>query len=177
MSLLKLTVEGTTAEELVAALLSAAATFGAAQGFTVSKTGTFEAAGEDTSTKKETATTDEPLPEEPANDTKEPKGRRGARNKAADTTPADDADADKTPSGRRSRGAKKEELVSDNEEQAALRAQLIVDLQDLADVEEAHGQVQEALQRVGAKSVNEVASAQLGDFNEDIQKLIAQYFD
>lgn len=93
---------------------------------------------------------------------------------AADAAPAprrrrkaaDDAPADKI----------KDKLIADNAEQAALRQQLIVDLADLADIEEAHKKVYEALQRVGSGSINEVATGSLEAFAEDIDALIAEYF-
>lgn len=110
---------------------------------------------------------------EPAKEEKEePKGRAsGRRNTKKEETTEEET------KGRRSRTTEKKSLVDDNEEQAALRAQLVTDLQDLADVEEAHGEVADALKRVGAKTVKEIASDSLGDFNEDIQELIGKYFE
>lgn len=187
---LKLTVEGTTAEELLSNLIAAANAMSAGAGLALSANyGVKVVKGENSeSYVAGVAKEDAAAKEEPAADTPAPTGRRGGR-KAAEKAPEPEAEAElgaeleaeepkEEPKGRRSRGAaKKDELVNDNEEQAALRAQLIVDLQDLADVEEAHGQVQEALQRTGAKSVKEVASASLGDFNEAIQVLIGKYFE
>lgn len=180
---LKLTVEGTTAEELLSNLIAAANAMSAGAGFSLSSAKTPAQAPK--TEKADNAETVEELEvvEAPAARVEAaPTGRRGGR-KAAEKAPEPEAEAEseepkEEPKGRRSRGAAKaEDPVNDNEEQAALRAQLIVDLQDLADVEEAHGEVQEALQRVGAKSVKEVASASLGDFDADIQPLIAKYFE
>lgn len=177
MSTFSITVSAGSAEELLSELLTVVNAMSAGAGLTLT------APQADVSVKEEQiAKETSPEPEPAAN---LPSGRRGGRGKAADKTPEAEPEAEavaeepkEETKGRRSRGAaKKDDLVNDNEEQAALRAQLIVDLQDLADVEEAHGEVQEALQRVGAKSVKEVASASLGDFNEDIQVLIAKYFE
>ena len=165
--MLKLTVEGKTAEELLSALIAAAKAMSAGAGLDL------------VSEKPQTAAEDKKpdAAEEPAADPK-PTGRRGGRNKAEDTAEQSEAAEAPAAKGRRSRGAAKvDDLVNDNEEQAALRAQLMVDLQDLADVEDAHKEVAEALKRVGAKSLSEVASASLGDFDADIQPLIAKYFD
>lgn len=96
----------------------------------------------------------------------EPSGRRSSR-RDTEENPAETT-------GRRGRGAAKENPVNDDEEQAALRAQLVTDLQVLADNESAHKAVSDALARVGAKNVHEIASASLGDFNEDIQPLLAE---
>ena len=174
---LKLTVEGTTAEELLSNLIAAANAMSAGAGLAL----TAPKKGADV---VKEVVEEQLAKEEPAADTPAPTGRRGGRKaaeKAAEPEAETEAEAEEPKEetkGRRSRGAtKKEELVNDNEEQAALRAQLIVDLQDLADVEEAHSEVQDALDRTGAKSVKEVASASLGDFNEDIQVLIAKYFE
>lgn len=95
----------------------------------------------------------------------EPTGRRSSRRNL-------ETSAEST--GRRGRSAAKENPVNDDEEQAALRAQLVTDLQVLADDEKAHKAVSDALARVGAKNVHEIASASLGDFNEDIQPLLAE---
>lgn len=169
--MLKLSVEGKTAEELLSNLLAAANAMSAGAGLALVSEKPQTPAVED----KKAEQKEEKLPEEPetpAADTK-PTGRRGAR-RGGDKAPEEDS----APKGRRSRGAaKSDNLVDDNEEQAALRAQLITDLQDLADVEEAHSEVQDALKRVGAKSVKEIASASLGDFDADIQVLIGKYFE
>lgn len=165
--MLKLTVEGITAEELLSNLLAAANAMSAGGGFSLTANGVVNTGGVKEDKKPEQK--DEPLPdapEQPSADVK-PTGRRGAR-KGADKAPEEDSAG----KGRRSRSTKSDDLVNDNEEQAALRAQLITDLQDLADVEEAHSEVQDALKRVGAKSVKEVASASLGDFDADIQKIL-----
>ena len=114
----------------------------------------------------------EPVKEE-KEEKEEPKGRTSSRR---NTKKEETAEEDE-PKGRRSRTTEKKSLVDDNEEQAILRAQLVTDLQDLADVEEAHGEVADALKRVGAKTVKEIASDSLGDFNEDIQGLIGKYFE
>lgn len=181
---LKLTVEGTTAEELLSNLIAAANAMSAGAGLALTskkqEVTPFNKEGDysDLSAAEADAQYEREQEEKAA----KPSGRRGGR-KAAEKDPEPEAEAaaeepKEETKGRRSRGAaKKDDLVNDNEEQAALRAQLIVDLQDLADVEEAHVEVQEALDRVGAKSVKEVASASLGDFNEDIQVLIAKYFE
>lgn len=111
---------------------------------------------------------------------KTPRGARGGRrNKATETEeqkeePKEDAPAGRT---RRTRGEKKTDPVADTEEQAALRAQLRTDLMDLADVEEAHGEVAEALQRVGAENIEKVSSDTLDAFAADIAALITKYFD
>lgn len=182
---LKLTVEGTTAEELLSNLIAAANAMSAGAGFSLSSRGLMEVAPfnkEGDYSDLSAAEADAQYEREQEEKAAKPSGRRGGR-KAAEKDPEPEAEAaaeepKEETKGRRSRGAaKKDDLVNDNEEQAALRAQLIVDLQDLADVEEAHVEVQEALDRVGAKSVKEVASASLGDFNEDIQVLIAKYFE
>lgn len=167
--MLKLTVEGISAEELLSNLIAAANAMSAGADLSLSA-GNKNAEDQNKTEVKEDAPEQTEKPADTA-----PTGRRGARKGAEKADKADDASAGK---GRRSRGAAKtDDLVNDNEEQATLRAQLITDLQDLADVEEAHGQVQEALARAGAKSVKEIASASLGDFNADIQKLINQYFE
>lgn len=101
----------------------------------------------------------------------EPTGRRSSR-RGVDNKPGEDAAAE--PTGRRSRGTGKENPVNDNEEQAELRTQLVTDLQVLADDEKAHKAVYDALARVGSKSVHEIPSSLLGDFNEDIQPLLAE---
>lgn len=170
--MLKLTIEGITAEELLVNLIAAANAMSAGADLSLS-------AGNKPAEDKKKADVkeDEAVVEHQQPESTVPTGRRGARKGAEKADKADDADAS-AGKGRRSRGAAKaDDLVNDNEEQAALRAQLITDLQDLADVEEAHGEVQEALQRTGAKSVKEVASASLGDFNEAIQALINKYFE
>lgn len=175
MSDLKLTISGATAEELLSNLIAAANAMSAGAGLALSAKDPVSAdAAMSVGVENAAPGADAPAGEE--KETAAPTGRRGGR-KAAEEAPEAEEPKEET-KGRRSRGAaKKDDLVNDNEEQAALRAQLIVDLQDLADVEEAHGEVQEALQRVGAKSVKEVASASLGDFNEAIQVLIAKYFE
>lgn len=112
--------------------------------------------------------------EKAAADTAEKSAADKAAEPAADAAPAprrrrkpaDDAPADKI----------KDKLIADNAEQAALRQQLIVDLDDLADIEEAHKKVYEALQRVGSGSINEVATGSLETLAEDIDALIAEYF-
>lgn len=173
MSDLKLTISGSNAEELLSNLIAAANAMSAGAGFMLVGNGnikSFDGSAADASVKEDPIAKETSPQTEPAATV--PSGRRGGRGKAAEKTP------EAEPKSRRSRGAaKKDDLVNDNEEQAALRAQLIVDLQDLADVEEAHGEVQEALHGVGAKSVKEVASASLGDFDAHIQPLIAKYFE
>jgi len=67
-------------------------------------------------------------------------------------------------------------LIADNTEQAALRAQLIVDLGDLADVEEAHPKVAAALSAVGAATIDQVASADLVKLAEAVDALIEEYY-
>lgn len=179
MSTFSITVSAGSAEELLSELLTVVNAMSAGAGLALT------APQADASVKEEqTAKETSPEPEPAAN---VPSGRRGGRGKAADKTPEAEPEAEaeaeseepkEETKGRRSRGAaKKDDLVNDNEEQAALRSQLIVDLQDLADVEEAHSEVQDALARTGAKSVKEVASASLGDFNEAIQELIGKYFE
>lgn len=164
--MLKLSVEGKTAEELLSNLLAAANAMSAGAGLALVSEKPKTPAADDRKPEHEEAKLPEE-PETPAVDAK-PTGRRGAR-RGGDKAPEEDSAG----KGRRSRGAAKpDNLVDDNEEQAALRAQLITDLQDLADVEEAHSEVQDALKRVGAKSVKEVASASLGDFDADIQKIL-----
>lgn len=131
-------------------------------------------APDDKETKKEVANTDEKVKDDVQTTSTETKttGRTsGRRNTKKEETTEEET------KGRRSRTTEKKSLVDDNEEQAALRAQLVTDLQDLADVEEAHGEVADALKRVGAKTVKEIASDSLGDFNEDIQELIGKYFE
>ena len=149
----QLTISASSPEELLASLLSAVSSMKA--GTTVNIVNTVQAEAE------------QPQDEETA---AEPVGRRSARrgseNKAGE-------DAAQEPVSRRSR-EKKEELVNDNEEQAALRNQIIADLQILADDEKAHGGVQDALKRVGSKNVSEIPSALLSQFNDDIQALFPE---
>lgn len=67
-------------------------------------------------------------------------------------------------------------LIADNTEQAALRAQLIVDLGDLADVEEAHPRVAKALSDAGAATIDQVPSAALGSLALAVEALIEEYY-
>ena len=172
MSILKLTIEGINAEELLSNLIATAnaMSVGADLSLVANETGKKAV---DEKAKKDVAAADEPKPDAPENTEKDvkPTGRRGGRKQQ------ESAGEDPAPTGRRSRSNEKKNLVNDNEEQAALRAQLILDLQDLADVEEAHGEVADALSRVGSKTVKDIPSDLLGDFNVDIQKLINAYFE
>ena len=182
MSTFSITVSAGSAEELLSELLTVvnAMSAGAGLALTSKKQEVAPFNKEGDYSDLSAAEADAQYESEQEEKAAKPSGRRGSR-KAAEKAPEPEAESEEPkeePKGRRSRGAaKKDDLVNDNEEQAALRAQLIVDLQDLADVEEAHGEVQEALQRVGAKSVKEVASASLGDFDALIQPLIAKYFE
>lgn len=187
MSTFSITVSAGSAEELLSELLTVvnAMSAGAGLALTSKKQEVSPFNKEGDYSDLSAAEADAQYEREQEEKAAKPSGRRGGR-KTAEKTPEAEPEAEaaeseepkEEPKGRRSRGvAKKDDLVNDNEEQAALRAQLIVDLQDLADVEEAHSEVQDALARTGAKSVKEVASASLGDFNEDIQVLIAKYFE
>lgn len=184
MSTFSITVSAGSAEELLSELLTVvnAMSAGAGLALTSKKQEVAPFNKEGDYSDLSAAEADAQYESEQEEKAAKPSGRRGSR-KDAEKAPEPEAEAEseepkEETKGRRSRGAaKKDDLVNDNEEQAALRSQLIVDLQDLADVEEAHSEVQDALARTGAKSVKEVASASLGDFNEDIQVLIAKYFE
>ena len=149
----QLTISANSPEELLANLLSAVSSMKA--GTTVNIVNTVQAEPEQPQDEETTA---EPVGRRSA--------RRGSENKAGE-------DAAQEPVSRRSR-EKKEELVNDNEEQAALRNQIIADLQILADDEKAHAGVQDALKRVGSKNVSEIPSALLNQFNDDIQALFPE---
>lgn len=145
----QLTISANSPEELLASLLSAVSTM------------------QSGSAALSTAAEQDIVVEHQEPESTLPTGRRSARrgteNKAGE-------DAAQEPVSRRSR-EKKEELVNDSKEQAALRNQIIADLQILADNEKAHGGVQDALKRVGSKNVSEIPSALLNQFNDDIQAL------
>ena len=153
----QLTVSAKTPEELLANLLSAAAAM---------QSGSYNITGDEVNKGVKARNSDADNEEKT-----EPTGRRSSRRGVENKSGEDAADE---PTSRRSLGACKEKLVDDDEEQAALRAQLITDLQVLADDENAHKAVADALDRVGAKNVHEIASTLLGDFNEDIQPLLAE---
>lgn len=92
-----------------------------------------------------------------------PAGGRRRRNKPADDTTT---------------SAKEEPaLIADNTEQAAMRAQLIVDLGDLCDIEEAQEPVAVALSAAGAATIDQVPSAKLAAVAEVVNALIAEHFD
>lgn len=98
-----------------------------------------------------------------------PTGRRGGRRQAENKA---GEDAAQEPTGRRSRGAEKDNLVNDNEEQAELRQTIVETLQALADHEPSHGKVNDALKRVGSKTVKDIPSELLQAFFDDVQPLL-----
>lgn len=98
-----------------------------------------------------------------------PTGRRGGRRQAENKA---GEDAAQEPTGRRSRGAEKDNLVNDNEEQAELRQSIVDTLQALADHEPSHGKVNDALKRVGSKTVKDIPSELLQAFFDDVQPLL-----
>lgn len=153
----QLNISAKTPEELLANLISAVSAM---------QSGSYNIAGAEVNKGVEARNSDAD-----SDDKTEPTGRRSSR-RGADNKQGEDAAGE--PAGRRARGVSKEKLVDDNEEQAALRAQLVTDLQVLADDESAHKAVADALDRVGAKNVHEIPSTLLGDFNEDIQPLLSE---
>lgn len=98
-----------------------------------------------------------------------PTGRRGGR-RQAENKAGEDAAQEST--GRRSRGAEKDKLVDDSEEQAELRQTIVETLQALADHEPSHGKVNDALKRVGSKTVKDIPSELLQAFFDDVQPLL-----
>lgn len=98
-----------------------------------------------------------------------PTGRRGGRRQAENKA---GEDAAQEPTSRRSRGAEKDNLVNDNEEQAELRQIIVETLQALADHEPSHGKVNDALKRVGSKTVKDIPSELLQAFFDDVQPLL-----
>lgn len=157
---LSITVTAGNAEELLSELISAANAMSAVAGFALTSGQTFinNAKIEEGIIKHADKT------EESAS---EPTGRAGGRRSAQTNT---DEGTGTNRRGRRS--ASEESLTADTAEQAALREELIKNLQLLADVEEAHGGVADALKRVGSKNVKEIPSDLLEDFAADIEKLL-----
>lgn len=112
------------------------------------------------------------------------RGAKSDEKAAGDAQQKDEPAADAAPATatrqRRSRAAEKQteapKLIADNTEQAELRAQLIEDLGDLADVEAAHQRVHQALAECGANTINDVPSAELENLADKIDALFEEFF-
>lgn len=160
---LSITVTAGNAEELLSELIAAANAMSAGAGFALTA-----GSGVDVNKKLEEIdkiTNSEKVEESASSPTGRTGGRRGAQ------TSAEEGKGAGTPRrGRRS--SSEEALTADTPEQEALREDLIKNLQVLADVEQAHGGVADALKRVGSKNVKEIPSDLLEDFGADIEKLL-----
>lgn len=176
---LSITVTAGTAEELLSELLAAANAMSAGAGFALTSGQTFinNAKIEEGIIKHADVDVNKKLEEidtvirstDAAAKLAEPTGRTGGRRSAQ--TNADEGKGTST-ARRGRRSASEESLTADTAEQAALREDLIKNLQVLADVEQAHGGVADALKRVGSKNVKEIPSDLLEDFAADIEKLL-----